>query len=118
MPQIPSQIKVLVAEVDGVDLSQATERLLTKDDLAFGETGDSQKYFESGGNVTAVNFYRGPVQTDDNRKARVDITYSGGNPTVESWKYYEADGTTIKRTITITHTWSGSMLEKSVEVVS
>lgn len=112
------RIKVLVGQVDNTELDESTERLLTKDDLAFGEDGDSQKVTESGGQVTAIEFFRGLTQTEANRKARVDISYTDGLPTSEIWKYYEDNGTSIKRTITLTHTWVSGALDKTEESVS
>lgn len=115
---VPGKVKVLIGELDGTELAQATERLLVKDDLAFGETGDSQKIYETSGNITAVEFFTTLSQVTGNRKARVDITYTDGNPTSEVWVYYDSDGTTIKRTITLTHTWSSSSLTKTEEAVT
>lgn len=117
MPQVAGQVKVLIGELDGSEL-EPEERLLVKDDLAFGETGDSQKVFETSGIVTAVEFYHSTTQTTANRKARVDITYDTGLPTIETWKYYGADGTTVKRTVTLTHTWASGSLTKTEESVA
>lgn len=110
--------KYLCVEVDDVDLGDATERTLVSDDLAFGEVGDSQKIYETSGNVTAIEFFRGLTQTEPNRKARVDIFYTGDTPTSEVWLYYDDDGATVKRTITLTHSWSGAALSKTEESVA
>lgn len=61
-----------------------------------------------GGEIDYVEYFDGLVQTTPNRIIRVDIAYDGNlNPTTETWKYYDTDGTTILRTITLTHSWSG-----------
>lgn len=76
--------------------------------------------FLANGEINFVEIYSGATQTTINRRVRVDLTYDGSlNPTVEAWKFYdESDGTTVLRTITITHTWSGVDLTKSTEVTT
>jgi hypothetical protein len=76
--------------------------------------------FLANGEVNYVEFYESATQTTINRRVRVDMTYDGSlNPTTEVWKYYDpSDGTTVLRTITLTHTWSGVDLTKSTEVTT
>ena len=80
-------------------------------------------FFTSGPNDGELEFmeiYEGATQTVGFRRARVDVAYDGSlNPTTETWKIYDpANGTTVVRTITVTHTWSGVDLTKSTEVTT
>lgn len=76
--------------------------------------------FLANGEVNFLEVFDGATQTTAQRRLRVDMTYDGSlNPTVEAWKFYDpADGTTVLRTITVTHTWSGVDLTKSTEVTT
>lgn len=76
--------------------------------------------FLANGELDYLEIFEGSTQTTINRRVRLDMTYDGSlNPTVEAWKVYDpADGTTVLRTITITHTWSGVDLIKSTEVTT
>jgi hypothetical protein len=58
-----------------------------------------------GGDLDFLEFFNSPTQITANRIARVDMTYSGGNPATEVWKIYDSDGTTVLRTITLMHTF-------------
>jgi len=80
-------------------------------------------YHISGADDGEINFleiFKGATQTTINRIVRVDITYDGGrDPTVEAWKIYDnTDGTTVLRTITLTHTWVSGDITKTTEVIT
>lgn len=70
------------------------------------------------GEIDYIEIFNGPTQITLNRIARVDLAYDASlNPTVETWNIYDTvDGTTVLRTITVTHTWTGVDLTKSAEV--
>jgi len=72
------------------------------------------------GELDYVEYFEGATQTTINRRLRVDMTYDGSlNPTVETWAFYNpSDGTSILRTIAVTHTWTGVDLTKSAEVTT
>ena len=70
----------------------------------------------TGDNLTSVEFFNGATQTTINRRAKADISYNGDDPTTETWSIYDtSDGTTVLRTITLTHTWSSGDLTKTVQ---
>lgn len=71
------------------------------------------------GEIDYQEIFQTASQIASNRRMRVDITYTSGDPTSEVWKIYDpADGTTVLRTITLTHTWSGGDLVNTVEVTT
>ena len=72
------------------------------------------------GELDFQEFYKGLTQTTINRRCRVDMTYDASlNPTSEIWKIYDtADGTTILKTFTITHVWTGVDLTRSEGVLT
>lgn len=113
-------VKVLVGESDSTEFDDPREYRLVIDDLVYGETGDSEKLTEnSAGDITVAEYFNGATQITANRKARCDITYANGLPTTEVWKIYSvADGTTVRRTVTLTYTWTGQTLTNTVETVT
>lgn len=66
--------------------------------------------------IDYVEFFVAAVQTTINRRARVDVVYTGNNPTSEVWKLYDTDGTTILKTVTLTHTWVANDLTSTTRV--
>ncbi len=79
----------------------------------------SQKVTYSGVNVSNIEMFEGATQTTPNRRVRMDATYSGNDLSTEAWKIYDpADGTTVLRTITLTHTYSSGNYESTSEVTT
>ena len=69
--------------------------------------------------INFVEYFEGATQTVPNRRARVDITYTGIDPTSEVCVIYDpADGTTVIKTFTWTHTWTSGELTKSTLVTT
>lgn len=61
--------------------------------------------------LTKVVWYRSATQTEANRVAQADITYSGDYPSSAVYKLYNTtDGTVLLKTITLTYTWSGDKI--------
>jgi len=67
--------------------------------------------YDAGDDLIAYEIFNGNTQTTINRRVRGDFTYTSGNLTGESWKIYdESDGTTVLRTITVTHSYTSDQL--------
>lgn len=60
--------------------------------------------------ITSASFFNSATQIDANRIAKVDVTYSSGDPSTETWLIYDTDGTTVLRTITYTYTVSSNVI--------
>lgn len=74
-----------------------------------------------GGNgaISVVEYFNSPTQITANRIARVDLGYTVAvDPLTETWKYYSSDGTTILRTITITYTYTGTLITSAAMVTT
>ena len=83
------------------------------DAICAPDTSQKPTYL-SNGEISFVEFFKGTTQTTPNRIARVDVFYTGDDPTTETWKLYSSsDGTTVLKTITFTHTWVSNDLTKS-----
>jgi hypothetical protein len=95
-------------------------RAVTFDDFEMGgsEPDDSVVPTYSAGLLTEVTFYRSSSQVAGNRKVLVSISYSSGLPVTEVWQYFEADGTTVRRTVTLTNTWVSGELTNTQQVVT
>lgn len=132
-----SKVRPLVAERDGIDLDVSEEIVQAEDmvqchGLAFD--GDlthvieriagiikctipdfsTKSTYSGDDDITAYEIFNTNTQVVANRLVRGDFSYTDDNLTGEVWKIYDtADGTTILRTITITHNYSGDDLTGS-----
>jgi len=78
----------------------------------------SKPTYDGNDNLTVFEVYTTATQTVANRRVRGDYTYTGDNLTEEEYKIYsESDGTTILRTITVTHTYDGNDFLTNTTVV-
>lgn len=99
-------------------------RAATFEDLELGgnEPDDCAVNVISGGLVTSTTFYRTSSTLTSNRKALVTITYgtltTAGLPITEVWQFFEANGTTVRRTVTLTNTWTSGSLTSTQQVVT
>ncbi len=72
----------------------------------------------SGGDVSSIDFYNSENFIVANRVARVELTYTFGNISSEVLKIYDTNGSTILRTYTWTHVYSGGDISSSNVAVS
>lgn len=80
-----------------------------------GGSNSEKPTFLANGELDNIVFYSSATQVVANRIMDVQMTYDGSlNPTQEVWQIYDtADGTTILKTITLTHTWVGAEITKT-----
>lgn len=96
---------------EDVSIVTTTQNTLVGDDLQdaldkLNRPTVSQLPAYSGNDLSTLTFYKNSTQTTPNRIGVVTLTYSGGVPTSEVWQLYsDADGTTLLKTVTFTHTW-------------
>jgi hypothetical protein len=65
-------------------------------------------YYLANGDVNYVEVFNSPTQIDANRIGRYDLAYNANlDPTSETLKIYDVDGTSILRTYTHTYTYTG-----------
>lgn len=90
----------------GVSFSGSPDYLLDKQGrVVIPKIPDgSQKITYSGTDISFVEFFETSSQITANRRAKVTITYTSGNPSSEQWLIYDTDGTTVLRTVTYTYT--------------
>lgn len=74
--------------------------------------------YTGSGDVDFVEFYNSASQITANRIARVDLTYSSGDPATEAWKVYDTDGSTILETTTLTYSYSSGDINNVTVSVS
>lgn len=91
-------------------------------ELAGNEPDDSAVPGFTGGLLTTLTFYRSSSQVTANRKALITITYGSGAtaglPVTEVWQYFEANGTTVRRTATLTNTYVSGVLTNTQQVIT
>ena len=87
------------------------------DAICAPDTSQKPTYLGNG-EIDFVEYFKGAVQTTVNRIKRVDVAYTGDDPTSEVWKLYDTDGTTVLKTVTFTHTWSGNELTNTTTVTT
>jgi hypothetical protein len=87
---------------------------------ACAPTNSQKATYLGNGEVDYVEIFSGPSQITANRVARVDMAYDGSlNPTTETWVHYDpADGSTVLKTHTKTHSWVGADYDKTTSVTS
>lgn len=72
----------------------------------------------TGNNLTSLEFFNSASFITANRVARYDFTYTSNNLTTEVLRIYDTDGTTILRTYTWTHTYSGNNFQSSGLIIT
>lgn len=88
-------------------------------DRAFENTESQKPTYNADGTLNYLEVFSSSTQVNANRTARIELTYTNGNPTTEVVKLYSlADGTTVLKTITRTHTWSNNVLTNSTQVTT
>lgn len=73
--------------------------------------------YKENGDVDYVEIFNG-TQITANRIAKYELAYSGFDPSTETLKIYDTDGTTVLRTITRTLSFSGLDLSTVVEAAT
>jgi hypothetical protein len=83
-------------------------------------TASHKPEFLGNGELDKVTIYRTSSQITANRLAVVQLAYDGNlNPTSETWTYYSPlDGTTVIKTIVLTHTFTGVDLTNTTTVTT
>lgn len=72
----------------------------------------------AGSNPTVVEFFNSASFITTNRVARYDLTYTSNKLTGEVLVIYDTNGSTVLRTYTWAHTYSGSNLQSSSLVIT
>ena len=81
-------------------------------------SAESQKPTYSGDNISSVEIYKSSTQIDANRLAKYNLTYTNDLVTTEVISIYDADGTTILKTVTITYTYTDDVVTNAVVVTT
>lgn len=131
-----ADVKVLIGELDSVEQFSSTEYLyedkdhpLTASTIFPNEklktylerlynSAESQKPTYSGDNISSVEIYKSSTQIDANRLAKYNLTYTNDLVTTEVISIYDADGTTILKTVTITYTYTDDVVTNAVVVTT
>lgn len=108
------RVKNSLDPIDAKDLV-TLEYFNTKDQLGVSRW---QQVTYSGDLVSYITYYSSSSFITANRIYRNDFTYSGDVLTVEVLKKYDTDGTTILKTYTRTHSYSGDNLTSSGVVIT
>lgn len=86
--------------------------------VPFQPDGSVAVAYTAGGDVSSVEIFNSATQIVANRIARVDLSYSGVDPTSETWVIYDSNGTTVLRTIAISYTYTGVDITSAAQVTS
>jgi len=87
-------------------------------DKACAPTNSQKPVYLGNGEVDYVEVFSSPTQITANRVSKVTMAYDGNlNPTTETWVHFDpADGTTVLKTHTKTHSWVGADYDKTTSV--
>lgn len=122
---MPAPFTTPVARSVPVD-NVATENALVGDNvqdyfnLLSGPNFSHASTYLANGEVDTITIYRTATQIIANRVALVTIGYDGLlNPITETWQYFKpTDGTTIIKTVVLTHTFTGVDLTNTTTVTT
>lgn len=83
-------------------------------------TNSQKATYLGDGELDFIEIFSVSTQITANRIARVDFTYDANiNPITEVWKHFDtADGTTVLKTFTLTHTWVGDDYDKTTSATT
>lgn len=89
-------------------------------DKSCAPTNSQKPTYLGSGEVDFIEIFSSSSQVTANRVVRVDFTYDANlNPTTEVWKHYDtADGTTVLKTFTLTHIWTGADYTKTTSATT
>ncbi len=115
-PQDADEVLVDIGSGDNILVGATIQDILNK---LYGPTNSELPAYLGNGELDYVEFFRSATQTTGNRIAKVAFTYDGSlNPTSEVIQLFDADGTTVLKTVTLTHTFVTSEYTKTTQVVS
>lgn len=87
--------------------------------VAFFSDAHSQKVtYTGGGDVDYIEFFSGAVQSTINRMLKITIGYTSGDPSSETWEFYDSDGTTVLETRVYTYTVSSGAIQSVTESIT
>lgn len=83
-------------------------------------TNSQKPTYLGNGELGTLEIFSNATQITANRILSSDIVYDASlNPITETWKHYDtADGTTVLKTVTFTHTWVSDEWTKTTTVTS
>ena len=115
-PQDANEVPTAVTTADNALVGSDIQAILNK---YFGPTNSEKATYLGNGEVDFVEFFSNPSQVVANRVAKVTFTYDGNlNPTGEVLLLYDTDGTTVLKTVTFTHTFTGTDYTNTTQVTS
>lgn len=82
------------------------------------QDGSQKPTYLVNGDVDYIEFFNSSTQITANRIAKVTLGYTTNNVTSETWVFYDTDGTTVLRTITLTHTYSSNDWTNTTEATT
>jgi hypothetical protein len=87
--------------------------------VAFFSDAHSQKVtYTVGGDVDYIEFFYGETQITANRMLKISISYTSGDPSSETWEFYDSDGTTVLETRVYTYTVSSGSIQSVTESIT
>lgn len=115
-PQNADEVPVNTGTGDNTLIGAEVQAILNK---YYGPTNSEKAAYLGNGEVDYVEFFKNATQTTGNRIAKATFTYDGNlNPTSEIILVYDADGTTVLKTMTFTHTFISGDYDKTTQVTS
>lgn len=104
----------------GVGISDGTHGIIKSGKgAAFFSKAHSQKVtYTGGGDVDYVEFFSGASQVTANRMLKITVSYTSGDPSGETWEFYDSDGTTVLETRVYSYTVSSGTIQSVTESIT
>lgn len=115
-PQVAGEVDATTTVAANVLVGSTVQAILDK---YYGPTNSEKATYLGNGELDYVEFFKNSTQTTGNRICKATFTYDGNlNPTSEIIQLYDTDGTTILKTLTFTHNFSGTDYTHTTQVTS
>ena len=86
--------------------------------VEFSPAGSQKVTYLGGGDIDYIEFFDSLTQTTPNRIAKCTVTYTSDDPTSETWRIYDSDGSTVIETQVYSYTYTSDDLTKMEQVIT
>jgi hypothetical protein len=114
-PQVASEVDIATAATDNVLLGSTVQDWLNR---LYGPANSQKVTYLGGGDVDFVEIFNSASQVTANRRAKILLAYSGGKVSTETISLFDTNGTSVLKTVTLTHSYSGDDYQSTTTVVS
>lgn len=114
-PQVASEVDLATAITDNAVLGASVQDFINR---IYGPTNSEKATYLGNQELDYVEIFNSPSQVTENRRAKIQLAYSSDNVSSEVVSLYDTNGTTVLKTITLTHSYTGTDYNTTTTVIS